>query len=174
MKKSKSVKKKKIKTKIFTKKPKELTIKQLSDVPAFPPKNPKKPKRLTKYQILSNVLPFFDAIAFSRKKHAFRNYAGTYMVEVMDNKSLDDSLFLAKRSIHDFVKDLLEQKRGSKYVLSLKITFKKWNNATNTYGFDTIYRNSHPIKVTNQRFDLNSAYEILKHRVEFYFNEGSG
>ena len=96
------------------------------------------------------------------------------MVEVMDNKSLDDSLFLAKRSIHDFVKDLLEQKRGFKYVLSLKITFKKWNNATNTYGFDTIYRNSHPIKVTNQRFDLNSAYEILKHRVEFYFNEGSG
>ena len=37
MKKSKSVKKKKIKTKIFTKKPKELTIKQLSDVLAFPP-----------------------------------------------------------------------------------------------------------------------------------------
>ena len=38
----KSVKKKKRETTIFIKKPKELTIKQLSDVLAFPPKIKKK------------------------------------------------------------------------------------------------------------------------------------
>ena len=92
----------------------------------------------------------------------------------MDSKSLDDSLFLAKRSIKDSFKDLLEEKRGFKYILSTRVTFKKWNNATNTYDIDTIYRNSDPITVTNQRFNLNSAYEILEHRVEFYSNEGSG
>ena len=92
----------------------------------------------------------------------------------MDTKSLDDSLFLAKRSINDFFKDLLEEKKGFKYILSTRVTFKKWNNPTNTYNIDTIYCNSDPITVTNQRFDLNSAYETLKHRVEFYTNEGSG
>ena len=170
----KSNKKKKRKTKIFTKNPKELTIKQLSDVLVFPPKKPKKPKRLTKYQILSNILPFLDSAGISRKQHAFRNYAGTYNVEVIDSKNLDDWLFLAERSINDFFKDLLEEKRGFKYILSTRVTFKKWNNATNTYDIDTIYRNSDPITVTNQRFDLNSTYETLKHRVEFYSNEGSG
>ena len=68
----------------------------------------------------------------------------------MDSKSLDDSLFLAKRSINDFFKDLLEEKRGFKYILSVRVTFKKWNNATNTYDIDTIYRNSDPIKVINR------------------------
>ena len=170
----KSVKKKKRETTIFIKKPKELTIKQLSDVLAFPPKIKKRSKRLTKYQILSNILSFFISAGISRKQYAFRNYAGTYNVEVMDTKSLDDSLFLAKRSINDFFKDLLEEKKGFKYILSTRVTFKKWNNPTNTYNIDTIYCNSDPITVTNQRFDLNSAYETLKHRVEFYANEGSG
>ena len=77
----------------------------------------------------------------------------------MDSKSLDDSLFLVKRSINDFFKDLLEEKRCFKYVLSTKITLKKWNNATNTYDTDTAYRNSDPITVTNKRFDLATAYE---------------
>ena len=105
---------------------------------------------LTKYQILSNILPFFDSAGISRKQTAFRNYAGTYEVEVMDSKSLDDSFFLAKRSINDFFRDLLEEKRGFKVVLSTRVTLKKWNNATNTYDIDTIYRNSDPIKVINR------------------------
>ena len=42
----------------------------------------------------------------------------------MDSTSLDDSLFLAKRSIIDFFKDLLEEKRGFKYVLSVTVTLK--------------------------------------------------
>ena len=79
----------------------------------FPPKKPKRSKRLTKYQILSNVLPFFDDVGISRREHALREYAETYDVEIMDNKSLDDSLFLGKRSIKDFLKDLLEEKKDS-------------------------------------------------------------
>ena len=43
----------------------------------------------------------------------------------MDSKSLDDSLFLAKRSIDDFFRDLLEEKRGFKVVLSTRVTLKK-------------------------------------------------
>ena len=68
----------------------------------------------------------------------------------MDSKSLDDSLFLAKRSINDFFRDLLEQKRGFKYILSSRVTLTKWNDTTNTYDIDTIYRNSDPIKVINR------------------------
>ena len=118
--------------------------------------------------MLSNIPPFFDSAGILTKEHAFRNYAGTYNVKVMDTKSLANSLFSAKRSINDFFKDLVEEKKKRlKYILSKKVTLKKWNNATNTYDIDTIYRNSDPITVTDQRFDLNSAYETLKHRLEF-------
>ena len=43
----------------------------------------------------------------------------------MDTKSLDDSLFLAKRSINDFFNDLLEEKREFKYNLLAAITLKR-------------------------------------------------
>ena len=67
-------------SKIFNKKPKELSNKQLSDILPFPPEGKKRAKRLTKYQILRNVLPFFDDVGILRKQYAFRNYAGTYEV----------------------------------------------------------------------------------------------
>ena len=35
----------------------------------------------------------------------------TYDVEVMDSKNLYDSLFLAKKSINDFFRDLLKEKK---------------------------------------------------------------
>ena len=92
----------------------------------------------------------------------------------MDSISLGDSLFLAKKSIIDFFRDLLEEKRGCKYVLSARVTFKKWNNATNTYDIDTIYRKSDPITVINKRFSLAAAYETLKHRLNIYSDGGSG
>ena len=105
------LKKKKIKTKFFTKKPKQLTKKQLSNIPAFPPKKPKRPKKLTKYQMLRIVLLLFDDVGVLTTQYAFKNYVGTYDVEVMDSKSLDDSLFFAKKSINDFFRELLKEKK---------------------------------------------------------------
>ena len=110
----------------------------MSDVLPFPPKRSKRPKRLTKYQALKNI-PFYDSVSISRIQHAFRNYAETYDVEVVDRISLSDSLFLAKSSIIDLFKDLLKEKRGFKYILSVRVTLKRWNNETNTYDIDTIF-----------------------------------
>ena len=104
----------------FYKKPKELTNKQLSEALPFPPRKPKrskKSKRLTKHQILQNILPCYDSIGISKRERSHQSYAETYDVEVIDNKSLDDSLFLAKKSIDDLFRDLLREKRGFKYNL---------------------------------------------------------
>ena len=82
----------------------------------------------------------------------------------MASKSLDDSLFLAKRSIIDFFKDLLQERRGFKYILSVRVTFKKWDNVTN----------SDPIIVINKRFNLGTAFETSKHTLSIYSNGGPG
>ena len=92
----------------------------------------------------------------------------------MDSKSLADSLFLTKKSIIELFNEILKDKKGFKYYTSTRITLKKWNNAVNAYQIDTIYRNSDPKEVTNRWFKINNAYELLKHRVEFFQNEGSG
>ena len=117
-------KRKKRKTKKSIKNPKKLSNKELSQALPYYPKKSKKPKRLTKRQTLQNILPFPETVGISRRERAFKGSGETY-VEVIDNKSLGDSLFLAKRSIIDFLKDLLEEKRGFKYSLLAIVTFKK-------------------------------------------------
>lgn len=77
-------------------------------------------------------------------------------------------------SITSFFNDQLQEKRGFKYFLSIKITVRKWKNESGTFIFNSIYRKSDTITVINTRFNLDKAYELLKHRVEFYNNEGSG
>ena len=54
------------------------------ELPFFPPERKRKIlyKRLTKYQILSNILPFSDSAGISRRQYAFRNYAVTYEIEL--------------------------------------------------------------------------------------------
>ena len=57
----------------FPKKPKELTNYQPSKELPFFSRKSKRPKTLTKHQILKDVLPFYDTVGTSRKQHAFRN-----------------------------------------------------------------------------------------------------
>ena len=76
----------------------------------------------------------------------------------MDNRSLNDSLFLAKKSIKDFFKDLLREKRGFKYNLVAETTLKRWNNAINRYDIETIFIRSNAVRVINQIFNLEASY----------------
>ena len=178
---TKSIKKEKEKTSnisllselpFFPKKLKKLTIKQLSDVLPFPPKKPRRLKRLAKHQILENILPFYDSVGILRREHTHRYCAETYNVEFIDNKNLDDSLFLAKSSINNLFTDLLREKRGFKYNLLSINTLKTWNNTTNIYDIETIHIKTKAITVTSQRF--NSAYQELKHRLDIWTSLGSG
>ena len=115
-----------------------------------------------KHQILRNILPLYDSVGISKRERAFKNYTETYEVEVVDRISLSDSLHLAKSSVIDFFWDLLQEKRGFKYVLLATITLKRWNNAINRYDIETIYINSEAVTVTNQRFNLSTSYENQK------------
>ena len=63
----------------------------------------KKPriKKLKNYKLLRE-LPFYDDINISKKERAFRGYAQTYKVEVIDNKRLSDSLSVSKNNIKNY------------------------------------------------------------------------
>ena len=85
-------------------------------------------------------LPFYNDINISRKERAFKRYAETYKVEILNNKSLSDSLSMSKNSIKNLFDKLLREKRGFKYVLSTKIILKKRIN-DNEHKYSTVYIN---------------------------------
>ena len=64
------------------------------------------------------MLPLYDSVVIARREHAHKYYAETYNVKITDNKSLDDSLFPAKKSINNLLRDLLIKRRGFKWSIN--------------------------------------------------------
>ena len=133
-------------------KKRKISNKELSQALLF---HPKKTKKVTKRQILENIFPLFEDIGIIKRERAFRGSAETYNIEVIDDKSLRDSLYIAKRSITDFLKDKLQEKRGFRYGILTVVTMKKWKSEFNAREFQNIYIRSDAITATRQRFYLN-------------------
>ena len=55
-----------------------------------------------------------------------------------------------------------------------EVTLRRWNNATNSYDIATAHIKTKATTVTNQRFNLNNAYEELKDRLDIWTGEGAG
>ena len=62
-----------------------------------------------------------------RTERAFKGNAKTYKVEIINNKNLSDSLSVSKNSIKILFDELSREKRGFKYIISVKITLKEMN-----------------------------------------------
>ena len=122
---------------------------------------------------LLRELPFYNDINISRKERAFKGYVETYKVEIIDNKSLRDSLPVSKNSIKNLFDELLREKRGFKYIISVKITLKKRIN-DNEFDPKTLYFNSLIKTVINRRYHLNDSFEEILNLLDIWINEGSG
>ena len=128
-------------------------------------------KKLKNYELL-HELPFYDDINISRKERAFRGYAETYNVEIINNKSLSDLFYVSKNSIKNLFDELLREKGGFKYVLSTKIILKKCIN-DNEHKYSTVYFNSLVKAVINRRYHLNDSFEEILNLLDIWINESS-
>ena len=79
-----------------------------------------------------------------------------------------------KNSIKNLFDELLREKRGFKYIISVKITLKKRIN-DNEFDPKTLYVNSLVKTVINRRYDLNGSFEEILNLLDLlWINEGSG
>ena len=163
----------------FFKTPKKAKIKQLTtkkllqEQPFYkqPIKNPRI-KKLSDQELLRG-LPFYDDINISRNERALRGYAEIYKVEIINNRNLSDSLSVSKNSIKILFDELLREKRGFKYIISVKITLKKRIN-DNEFDPKTLYFNSLVKTVINRRYHLNDSFEEILNLLDIWINDGSG
>ena len=63
---------------------------------------------------------------------------------------------MSKNSIKNLFDELLREKRGFKYIISVKITLKKQIN-DNEFDPGTLYFNSLVKRVINRRYHLNDS-----------------
>ena len=83
-------------------------------------------KRLKNIDLLSE-LPFYEELNVIKTNHAFRGYAMSYKVEIIEKKDPIKQLEASKSSIKDLFNDLLNETKGFKYQITLKVMLKNTN-----------------------------------------------
>ena len=87
------------------------------------PKN----KRLKNIDLMPE-LPFYDQLNIIKTDHAFSGYAMSYKVEIVNKKDLIVQLQASKSSIKDLFNDLLNETKGFKYQITVKVLLKNYRS----------------------------------------------
>ena len=102
--------------------------------------------------------PTNDDINILRNERALRGYAEAYKIEIINNRNLSDSLSVSKKSTKNLFDELLREKRGFKYIISVKSTLKKRIN-DNEIDPRTVYLSSSNKTVINRGYYLNESFD---------------
>ena len=70
---------------------------------------------------LLHQLPFYDELNILKTSQGFKGYARNYGVEIVDSKDPLDQLEAFKSDIEDLFKDLLDEIKGFKYQITVKV-----------------------------------------------------
>ena len=101
-----------------------------------------------------SILPFYEELNLIKTNHAFRWYALSYKVELVEKKGPIEQLEASKSSIKDLFNDLLNKAEGFKYQITLKVMLKKYN-PTGEIEFRPVYFNSTAKTVINHKVLTN-------------------
>ena len=77
-------------------------------------------KKLSNTELL-HELPFYDELSITEVSKAFKRYARSYKIEIVDHKDPLVQLEATKSSIKDLFKDLLNEMKGFKYQITVAI-----------------------------------------------------
>ena len=129
-------------------------------------------KRLKNMDLLAE-LPFYDQRNIIKTDQTFSGYAMSYEVEIVDKKDLIVQLEASKSSIKDLFNDLLNETKGFKYQITVKVLLKKYK-PNGEIEFTPVYFNSSTKTIINHRYKLNKSFQEILYRVDAWINRGSG
>ena len=126
-------------------------------------------KRLTDIN-LSAEFPFYKQLSIIKANQAFKGYAISYKVEIVERKDLILQLEASKSSIKDLFSNLLNEIKGFKYQITVKVLLKKYK-LNEEIEFAPVYFNSLTKIVTNKRFKLQNVFQEILYRIDCRINE---
>ena len=81
-------------------------------------------KKLLNIELL-HELPFYDELNIAEVSKAFKRYPRSYKVEIIDSKDPLVQLESSKSSIKGLFKDILNEMKGFKYQITVKVMLSK-------------------------------------------------
>ena len=121
-----------------------------------------------KYLIDINLLaefPFYEQLSIIKTNQAFKGYAMSNKVEIIEKKDLILQLEASKSSIKDLFSNLLNETKGFKYQITVKILLKKYK-PNEEIEFAPVYFNSVTKLVINNKFKLEKSFQEILYRID--------
>ena len=120
-------------------------------------------KCLKNIDLLSG-LPFYKELNVIKTNQAFRGYAMSYKVEIVEKKDPIKQLEASKSIIKDLFSNLLHETKGFKYQITLKVMLKKYKSH-GEIEFRPVYFNSTTKTVINHKFNLENGFQEILDRI---------
>ena len=131
-----------------------------------------KVKRLKSIDRLAE-LSFYEQLSAIKSNQAFRRYAMSYRVEIIERKDPIVQLKAIKSSIKDLFSDLLNKTMGFKYQITVKVLLKKYK-LNREVKLAPVSFNSVAKAVINHRFGLENSFQEMLYMIDVWVNKGSG
>ena len=96
-------------------------------------------------------LPFYEQLSVIKTDQAFKGYAMSYKVEIIEKKDPIVQLETSKLSIKNLFNNLLDELKGFKYQITVEVLLKKYK-CNREIEFRPVYFNSETKTVTNHIF----------------------
>ena len=133
-----------------------------------------KPTEKLKIKHLKNIdllfeLPFFKKLNIMKTNHAFRGYAMSYKVKIIEKKDQIKQLEASISSIKDLFSDLVSETKGFKYQITLKVMLKKYKS-NGEIEFRPVNFNSTTKTAINHKFSLKHAFQEVLYRMDNWIN----
>ena len=137
-----------------------------------------KPIEKPKVKRLKNIdrlaeLPFYEQLSVIKTDQAFKGYAMSYKVEIIEKKDPIVQLEASKLSIKDLFSVLLNETKGFKYKIAVKVLVQKYK-FNREIEFAPVYFNSTTRRVIRHKFSLENAFQGILYLIDNWINEGYG
>ena len=94
-------------------------------------------------------------------------------VEIVEKKNQLTQLEASETSIEDLFNDLLDETKGFKYQITVKVSLRK-DKQNGGIEFTPVYFNSTTKTVINHKLGLDKSFQEIFCRIDNWINEGSG
>ena len=108
-----------------------------------------------------------------KANHGFRGYEMSCKTEIVERKDPILQLEASKSSIKDLFSNLLNETKGFKYQITVKVLLKKYKH-NGEIEFAPVYFNSVTKTVINHRFRLENSFQEILYMIDVWINNGSG
>ena len=121
-------------------------------------------KRLSDINLLAE-LPFYERLSIIKTYQAFSGYARSYKIELVERKDPNVQLEANKLTTKDLFSDLINEIKGFKYQITVKVLLKKYKS-NGEIEFAPCYFNSVTKLIINDRFELEKSFQEILHRID--------